>query len=83
MGRRPVNWFKGAMTPAERQARRRERLRRTAEVGELVDHVRRVFKQATATERDWLLDQLVPLIEEYQEDRKAIQAFWDRSTAGS
>jgi hypothetical protein len=64
------------MTGAERQARRRERLRHNAEVDGLVEHVDRVLKQATAFERNWLLDQLVPLIEQWQDDReRADRAF--------
>jgi hypothetical protein len=48
MGRKPIRgWMQGAMSGAERQARRRERLRHNAEVEGLADHVKRVLKQAT------------------------------------
>jgi hypothetical protein len=43
------------MTPAERQARRRKRLRRDAEIDGLVEHVERVLNQTTATEKRALL----------------------------
>jgi hypothetical protein len=80
MGRRPVRgWIKGAMTPAQRQARRRQLLRQDAEREGLVKHVERVLKQAGATERARLLDQLIPLIEAYQEDRRALEAMWEKS----
>jgi hypothetical protein len=49
MGRNPINWQHGAMTGAERQARRRERLRNEADINGLVEHVEHVLKQATAT----------------------------------
>jgi hypothetical protein len=79
MGRNPIRgWERGAMTGAERQARRRERLRRDAEVEGLVEHVDRVLKQATATDRNWLLDQLVPLIKQYQDDRKRMTRSFQR-----
>jgi hypothetical protein len=70
MGRNPIDWRHGPMTGAERQARRRERLRKNADIDGLVQYVERVLQQANATERGWLLDQLVPLIEQYQEDRE-------------
>jgi hypothetical protein len=72
MGRNPIDRRHGAMTGAERQARRRERLRKNAHIDGLVEHVERVMKSATATKRNWLLDQLVPLIEQYQEDRERL-----------
>jgi hypothetical protein len=82
MGRNPIDWRHGAMTPAERQARRRERLRHNIDVHGLVEHVARVLKQATATERDWLLDQLASLIKRHQDDRKRMnQAFQRRLLA--
>jgi hypothetical protein len=79
MGRNPIRgWEHGAMTGAERQARRREQLRHNADVDGLVEHVERVLKQATATEQNWLLDQLVPLIEQYQEDRERTSRAFER-----
>jgi len=35
------------MTPAERQARRRKRLRREVEIDGLIEHVARLLRQAT------------------------------------
>jgi hypothetical protein len=72
MGRKPIRgWEKGAMTGAERQARRRERLRKNAAIDGLVEHVDKVLKQAnTLTEQNWLVDQLAALIKPYQDDRE-------------
>ena len=79
MGRRPVRgWMKGAMTAAERQARRRQRLRHDAEIDGLVDHVDRVMKQATATEKTMLLRDLGKVLKRYQHDMDALAAHWKR-----
>jgi hypothetical protein len=78
MGRPPIDRRKGAMTATERQQRRRKLLRHDIEVDGLVEHVRRVLHEATATEKSALLKELVPLIRMHEQDMKALDRFWKR-----
>jgi hypothetical protein len=66
------------MTATERQQRRRKLIRHDIDVAGLVEHVRKVLKECTATEKGALLQELVPLIRTHERDMKALDKLWKR-----
>jgi hypothetical protein len=66
MGRPPLDLRKGPMTPAERQRRRRGLIRRDVEIAGLVEHVEKVLKQATATEKRALVKKLAAVLRAHE-----------------